>query len=250
MKLEEFHDRQIPPYAILSHTWGEREATYQDFCSWISDSAADGLYPEPTHPGLEKIKSFAVWAHNSGHEHIWVDTCCIDKSSSAELSEAINSMYKWYRNSQICCVYLVDVPPYGTNHDLELLVGWERKFRESRWLTRGWTLQEILAPKAVKFVANDWETTLDEEYIYGLITEQTAIPRRALEEFKPARWSIAQRMSWAASRETTREEDRAYCLLGLFGVHMPLLYGEGSRAFLRLQEEILKTATDQSIFCW
>jgi hypothetical protein len=171
---------------------------------------------------------------------------CIDKTSSAELSEAINSMYRWYRNSQICFVYLVDVPEQPKDG---VLSEWREHVRRCRWLRRGWTLQEMLAPEKLIFFSSNWKL-LEDDFLVENISQWTGIPARAIQHFKPSRWTIAQRMSWAAHRETTRIEDRAYSLLGLFSVNMPLLYGEGERAFLRLQEEIMKTSTDQTIFCW
>lgn len=175
---------------------------------------------------------------------------CIDKSSSAELSEAINSMYNWYYHASLCLVFLSDVP---TPEDDTMSMDWISKFNRSRWLTRGWTLQELLAPKSLQFYSKDWKLIPTEQGDWSLMQEisrRTGIPAKAIQGFEPSRWSIAQRMSWAGTRQTTRLEDRAYSLLGIFDVVMPLLYGEGKRAFQRLQEEILKTTNDHSIFCW
>ena len=161
-------------------------------------------------------------------------------------------MFRWYQNSNLCCVYLIDVPEQP--HDFSIRPGvspkWNKTFRQARWLTRGWTLQEFLAPSNISFFSKDWKPLVKDEELLGLISMETGIPTDAMENFKASRWSIAQRMSWAANRETTRVEDKAYSLLGIFNVNMPLLYGEGDRAFLRLQEEIIKSSLDQSIFCW
>ena len=122
------------------------------------------------------------------------------------------------------------------------------KFRDSRWFKRGWTLQELLAPAVVIFLDQDWielgtKLSLQEEVCHatGISTHHLHQPRDA---------SVAQKMSWASTRATTRSEDLAYCLLGVFDVNMPLLYGEGMKAFQRLQEEILKHSTDESLFAW
>ena len=171
----------------------------------------------------------------------WIDTCCIDKSSSAELSEAINSMFRWYRAAQVCYAYLSDVSENERDH---YDIG--SAFRESKWFTRGWTLQELLAPRTVIFYNCGWCETGNKRSLETLISAITGIEH--LFGFEKA--SVAQKMSWASKRETLREEDMAYCLLGLFGVNMPPLYGEGGKAFLRLQNEIMKVSDDESIFAW
>ncbi|KAH9208516.1 hypothetical protein DL95DRAFT_428641 [Leptodontidium sp. 2 PMI_412] len=168
--------------------------------------------------GFRKIEGVCGIAVSDGFEYIWIDTCCIDKTSSAELSEAINSMFRWYY--------------------------FEKDFRDSRWFTRGWTLQELIAPSRVVFYSKTWEDLGTKSSFKSLISEITGIPGQALLENivqnngLTFRLSITQRMSWASRRRTTREEDRAYSLLGIFGINMPMLYGEGKAAFHGLQEEI------------
>ena len=219
----------IPPYAILSHCWAKEEITYEDIC-----------LPKGTayKAGWAKIDGACNEAKARGYDFIWIDTCCINKSSSTELSEAINSMFNWYRNAAICLAYLSDVES-------------DANFSESRWFTRGWTLQELLAPKKVYFYTSSWKCIGDKEALAVDISRKTNITQDILVDVE-FMWStsIARRMSWAAGRDTTRVEDTAYCLLGIFGVNMPLLYGEGERAFLRLQEEIIKISDDQSILVW
>jgi hypothetical protein len=171
----------------------------------------------------------------------WVNTCCIDKSSSAELSEAINSMFLWYKNAELCYAYLVDIT--GTDPE-------NREFAASRWYTRGWTLQELLAPKTVIFIAKDWRVIGSKEKLVYTISAITKIHVGAFEGANINDFSVAQRISWASRRVTTRVEDTAYCLLGIFNVNIPLLYGEGLKSFRRLQEEIIKNSADQSIFAW
>lgn len=187
--------------------------------------------------GYHKVVYACRQAIEDGYQYIWIDTCCIDKSSSAELSEAINSMYDWYTQAGICYAYLEDV----------LL----DNFSSSRWFTRGWTLQELLAPAHVTFFGKGWTRLGGKSDLANEISIATEIDWETL--IYPG-WlrkkSIAQRMCWASKRETTRLEDEAYCLFGIFGVKMPLLYGEGGNAFVRLQEEILKLSAEQSLFAW
>jgi hypothetical protein len=236
LQLCEFADDAIPKYAILSHTWGTEEVTFQDMRDGKSESKA----------GYSKIKNCAKQAIADGWGYIWVDTCCIDKTSSAELSEAINSMYQWYNKAEVCYAYLADVPSEGRPGSIP------STFRNSRWFTRGWTLQELIAPSTVVFYASDWimvSSKADRE-MRLLVSEITGIQLKFLQGEHPGMASVAQRMSWAAKRETTRIEDRAYSLLGLFDVNMPLLYGEGKKSFIRLQEEIMEISDDQSLFAW
>ena len=197
-------------------------------------------------PGLRKIHGFCEKAKQMGYEWGWVDTCCVDKESNTELSEAINSMYKWYEDAALCIVYLTDV----SSTDTELNAPGSA-FRRSRWFTRGWTLQELIAPRSVYFFSSSWTFLSCRSAQAPLIEEICGVPRdlglgRALVDF-----TIAQRMSWAASRVTSRREDMAYCLLGLFQITMPLIYGERDQAFQRLQKKIIKKfPSDQPILSW
>ncbi|KUJ11357.1 HET-domain-containing protein [Mollisia scopiformis] len=228
LQLEEYFDRKIPPYAILSHRWEEEEVTFQDM---IAEGAANSF----------KITGCCQRAREDGLKYAWIDTCCIDKSSSAELSEAINSMFKWYKNAEVCYAYLSDVLINGFDS-----TSLSSMFRRSRWFTRGWTLQELLAPHTIIFFDITWTEIGTKLQLRPLIEQITGITH--LLNFNRA--SIAQKMSWAAERVTTRVEDQAYCLMGLFGVNMPPLYGEGDNAFRRLQLEILEVSDDESIFAW
>ena len=192
-----------------------------------------------------KIRGACAVARANGYQYIWIDSCCIDKTSSAELSEAINSMYAWYARAEICYAFLADVPP-GDDHRKP-----RSDFRSSLWFTRGWTLQELIAPLDVLFLAGDWAPIGPKYALADLIEEITGISEEALLHVEPLdRFSVAQRLSWAADRETTRVEDQAYSLLGIFDINMPTLYGEGDRAFRRLQEEIMQRVPDQSLFAW
>jgi hypothetical protein len=171
----------------------------------------------------------------------WIDSCCIDKSSSAELSEAINSMFKRYQNAQVCYAYLSDVT---SAIDDPMIT--DSQFRRSQWFTRGWTLQELLAPQYVEFYNHHFVQIGTKSSLAMVIVEITGITH--LFDYNLA--CVAHKMSWVATRKTTREEDIAYCLIGLFGVNMPTLYGEGTKAFLKLQLEILHKSDDESIFVW
>ncbi|PMD19668.1 HET-domain-containing protein, partial [Hyaloscypha hepaticicola] len=231
LKLEEFHDLTLKPYAILSHTWGEGEISFQEMQSGEGSKKA----------AYSKILGCCKAAAADGFDYVWIDTCCIDKTSSSELSEAINSMYKWYQEAEVCYVYLADV------FQTEISTS---NFAKSRWFTRGWTLQELIAPSSIIFFDAYWRDIGTKNSLLKPITEITGIHMDALRNARVSRFSVAQRMSWASRRETTREEDIAYCLLGIFSINMPLLYGEGEKAFLRLQEEIMKKSDDHSIFAW
>ena len=233
LQLHEFHSN-FPLYAILSHTWVDgEEVAFEDMETPDREEKA----------GFRKIKRCCSQAASDGFEFVWVDTCCIDKRSSTELSEAINSMYKWYENAQICYAYLPDVK--DREHP-------ESEFAKSRWFTRGWTLQELVAPSDVVFFGGeDWFKIGTKASLRDAISRITKIDTSILkcsqDVFKA---SIAQRMSWASKRKTTRPEDIAYCLLGIFKVNMPLLYGEGENAFTRLQLELLNVPNDHTIFAW
>jgi hypothetical protein len=225
-------DDKIPPYAILSHTWKEgEEVNFQELI--------DGT--GKVKPGYEKIRFCGAQAKRDGLQYFWVDTCCIDKSSSAVLSEAIISMFRWYHNAAKCYVYLSNISRHAFDVNDFNQLPCELAFRESRWFTRGWTLQELLAPASVKFFSKDWEQLGDKKSLERLIHEITGIPVRALQGSALANFSVTERLFWAEKRETTREEDKAYSLLGIFNIQIPVLYGEGGEnAFKRLWEEIYK----------
>ena len=195
----------------------------------------------------DKIRRFLIQADRHGYKWAWADTCCIDKTSSAELTEAINSMFHYYSCSDVCYAYLKDVPACEDVREHY----WP--FARSRWHQRGYTLQELLAPKIVIFMADDW-TPLGTKYELADVLEKHIdnMPPASVLRFEKdiSEMSVAQRMSWAARRSTTRVEDEAYCLFGLFGINMPTLYGEGRNAFYRLQEAIMTASPDTSLFAW
>ncbi|TBU21976.1 hypothetical protein BD311DRAFT_706275 [Dichomitus squalens] len=192
-----------------------------------------------------KIRDACAFARANGFRYIWIDSCCIDKTSSSELSEAINSMFVWYAEAQVCYAFLADVP-VGEDHTAA-----GSSFRRSRWFTRGWTLQELIAPWDVVFLSCDWTVIGSKNTLSRLVEEITGIDREVLLHEKSLdSVSVAARLSWASKRTTTRAEDQAYSLLGIFDINMPTLYGEGERAFRRLQEEIMRRVPDQSRFAW
>lgn len=240
VKLEEFRSSEVPLYAILSHTWGDGEITFQD----IQDVEKDDVKEKK---GYEKVKGTCARAAKDGFHYVWIDTCCIDKTSSAELSESINSMYRWYQESGVCYVYLADVSANAVNCQAGAI---SLQFSKSKWFTRGWTLQELIASSAVVFLDREWKEMGTKSSLHLEISKITDIPTKILLGGDLQCASIAQRMSWASERETTRVEDLAYCLLGIFGINMPMLYGEGEMAFIRLQEEIMKISDDHSLFAW
>jgi len=246
LQLQEFVDDDIPSYAILSHRWGKDEVTIKDMEGGDAQSKGEAY---------DKIVMTCSVAAAAGLEYAWMDTCCIDKTSSAELSEAINSMYHWYQDAVVCYAFLSDVRQDAdqiadqiASDDID---PGDSAFENSKWFTRGWTLQELIAPSTVIFLNGLWEEIGTKISLQPLLTRITGIPGpilRGVVDVGSA--SVAQRMSWAASRVTTRTEDQAYCLMGLFGINMPMLYGEGERAFIRLQEEILRVSKDHTIFAW
>ncbi len=257
-ELEEFFDEEIPQYAILSHRWekDKEETTFQeleqeDATILLKSIKMQVLSGEPLHcfqnikKGYSKIIGCALQAEEDGFKYIWCDTCCIDKKNNTELSEAINSMFHWYKDRR-CYAYLSDVPHAG--HHISTEKG--SAFAKSEWFKRGWTLQELIAPLRVVFFDQTWRSMGTRSDFKDSIAEITGIDREVLDGGDPALCCIAKRMSWASKRTTTRVEDRAYCLMGLFGVNMPLLYGERHKAFIRLQTEIMKYSDDQSLFAW
>ncbi|KAI8946254.1 heterokaryon incompatibility protein-domain-containing protein [Xylaria longipes] len=233
LKFRDFNESDLPEYAILSHTWDpEEEVSLQDMSSPYL----------PTKKGYTKITETCRLALNHGIEFVWVDTCCIDKTSSAELTESINSMFRWYQKAKVCYVHLADL-------SAETRI--EENLGACRWFTRGWTLQELLAPKDLQFFDREWNYRGSKSGFAADISRITNIPQLAIAgQVSLKDFSTAQRMAWASQRETTRVEDTAYCLLGLFDINMPLIYGEGLKAFRRLQEEIIRQGIDLTLFSW
>lgn len=245
-RMEEFIGRPPQPFAILSHTWDQEEVDIQAFNNITTRTAAKGW---------NKIEQTCREARRCGFDYVWIDSCCIDKTNNAELSESINSMFQWYSDAELCLVYLVDFDAGAAASDRNAML------RRARWFSRGWTLQEIVAARVANFYDGAWchfgtksslrnelasITNIDAE-IFSPPQDPDAVGVRDLLDAMP----VGRRMAWAASRQTTKPEDMAYCLIGLFQVSMPMLYGEGGeQAFIRLQEEIIRDKNDLSLFAW
>ena len=240
LTITEFLGDDIPPYAILSHTWGrpDEEVTFKDIVEGKGELKR----------GYRKIRFCWTRVEDDELEYFWIDSCCIDRSSSAEVSEAINSMFRWYRNAEVCYVYLSDVDYYinrwGDPGDYDHLL---RNFRGSRWFTRGWTLQELLAPTDLYFYSSDCVLLGSKLSLIVHVDKATGIPLQAISGHTPlSQYDAEGIISWGEYRETTREEDAAYCLLGLLDISMPVIYGEGrDKAFRRLQKEIWESSGDK-----
>ena len=225
LSLVEFAEDEIPRYAILSHTWARDgdEVTYKDI---VQGTGSNKL-------GYEKIFFCAEQAKKDGLEYCWIDTCCIDKTNAAELTESINSMFRWYQKADKCYVFLADVKTPGEGEERNGML------KQSRWFTRGWTLQELIAPTCVEFFSCKKDWLGDRKSLEMQIHQITGIPISALRGDPLSRFTIKERMSWTANRTTKRPEDRVYSLLGIFDIHMEAIYGEGEHhAFRRLQREL------------
>ena len=239
--------RQSATYAILSHRWYEEEITLESL------NAAQLKNTRERSPQLDKIRGACARAKEDGLQWVWIDSCCINKDSSQELSRSINSMFQWYQKAAVCYTYLSDVVSSTPGADVFERQETKRQPRKrySEWFERGWTLQELLAPPKMRFFDRKWRLIGTRAELKTAISRITGIGARYLtgtEDFRNA--SIATRLSWQAGRRTTEVEDIAYSLVGLLGVRLIPTYGEGSQAFQRLQEEILKTQPDESIFAW
>ena len=246
LRMQEFIGSPPIPFAILSHTWDSEEVNFQAFNDIATRTAAKGW---------TKIERTCREAQRCGFDYVWIDSCCIDKTNNAELSESINSMFQWYSEADLCLVYLADFDANATDSELDTML------HSARWFSRGWTMQEIIAARAANFYDRAWCQFGTRESLRDILAYITNID---VEVFTPPEGPdamstrdlldtipVGRRMSWAASRQTTRPEDMAYCLIGLFQVNMPMLYGEGGeQAFVRLQEEIMRDRNDLSLFAW
>ena len=233
ISIHSFDDDATPSYAILSHTWGADgdEVTFADLETGDSKSK----------PGYHKICFCGDQARRDGLQYFWIDTCCIDTTNKAEHSWAIRSMFRWYRSAARCYVYLFDVP--GTaiyfGRAAESLA-----FRQSRWFTRGWTLQELLAPSAVDFFSKDGKKLGSKLSLFSPLCEITSIPGTALQGAPLSDFSVNERISWNEHRITKVPTDRAYSLMGILGVSLSPLDGESpAEAMKRITDEVDKQNT-------
>jgi hypothetical protein len=230
----------IPPYAILSHTWAEDDENEVKF----HDLEAPTSKTKVSFCKIEFCRNQAVL---NNLQYFWVDTCCIDQNNSVELAEAINSMFRWYRNATRCYVYLSDVSaPRTEQHSRPSTEIWISAFLNSRWFKRGWTVQELLAPASVEFYSREGTLLGDKKSLEQEIYTITKIPIRALQGAPLSEFTVSERMAWATTRNTKRDEDIYYALMGIFGVYMAPIYGEGrEHARIRLHEEIDKRMSSE-----
>ena len=236
-----------PDYAILSHRWQMPEISFQAF------KAADVRDSSIVTPQLVKIRQACAKARQREHpiDWLWMDTCCIDKSNAVEQARSINSMFDWYRRAAVCIVYLYDVDADISRYQYfeSQLPG--RPHQMSEWFERGWTLQELLAPENVEFYGSSWTLIGKKTSLAGHLELVTGIRKTYLTgESKISSASVATRMSWMAGRTTTLVEDIAYSMLGIFNINMNPQYGEGVKAFMRLQKALIESSTDESLFAW
>lgn len=238
---QDLDEDKRPPYAILSHTWAADNSHEVTFAEVETEEGQKKA-------GYEKIRFCAEQARKDGIEHFWVDTCCINKTNLVELSEAITSMYRWYQEAVKCYVYLADVSCPQQDHKCDSYALWGPQFQTSKWFTRGWTLQELLAPKTVDFYSCEGAWLNNKTTLAHQIHQITGIPVDALHNSSMTQFSMSERMRWAERRRTKKPEDRAYSLFGIFDVPIPVMYGEGEKnAFRRLQRAIQEEAGENTL---
>ena len=250
-----FNDEELRGirYAIMSHCWCAAGSVGEMQFRELDEATFETVRDLRNRPGYQKIVESCLLTHKEGLEWLWVDTCCIMRESETELSEAVNSMYQWYRNSEICFAYLHDVKfPLPPEPNTEMF---PTSSSLPQWFSCSWTLQELLGARVIRFFDQDWHLIGDKDKLAPKLADITGIPADILTNGlphpdDPCRPSAAQIMSWAADRKATTREDRAYALMGIFEVHMPTKYGEHERAFYRLQVSIMKEYNDHSIFAW
>lgn len=236
-RLQDFRGKQVPAYAILSHTWD------QDDSQEIRLEDVE-MRPNSSKRGWDKLRFCLNRAKHDGLQWVWIDTCCIDKRDAVELSTAINSMFRWYENAARCYVYLTNVSSANESDS-----DWHSAFRSSRWHSRGWTLQELIAPTDLDFYSRESQHLGSRKSLVTMLVDITGVSAGALQGETLANFSVEEKEAWAITRTTTVEEDMVYSLLGIFDVTMPLIYGEGKeRARRRLRHELLLNTTGES-FC-
>ena len=245
----ELHDygEAVPEYAILSHRWQPPEISFESL------NAAELRDPSRQTPQLDKIRKACAKARERMPplDWLWMDTCCIDKKNAVEETKSINSMFEWYYRATVCYAYLLDVDKSIPSRQIFESQNPKRHQQKSEWFERGWTLQELLAPQNMEFYDRNWKFMGTKKELSGALQSVTGIDGKYLAgqiSFKTA--SVATRMSWMAGRTTTVVEDIAYSMIGLLNVNLTLQYGEGVKAFIRLQRTLMENSTDESIFAW
>ncbi|ETN38886.1 uncharacterized protein HMPREF1541_06927 [Cyphellophora europaea CBS 101466] len=251
-------------YAILSHRWGDNEVTYRQYMA-LDKSLLRAQTPRAYSSGLDKILWGCHMARRNNLRYFWIDTCCINKNNEddqTELSASVMSMWKWYHEAAICYIFLatITLSAAEVERDPNAFMEWhhskdseDRDYgRPAEYFRRGWTLQELLAPRRAIFFNATWSFIGSRLQLVDQIYNATNIAKQYINSNEGIRLaSIAARLSWAGGRETTREEDRVYSLIGLFDINMDIRYGEGyERAFYRLQKEIVENDPSEDIFAW
>ncbi len=253
-----YFESLVHPYAAFSHVWNNTGVmSFQEVEKLRNECAETGATPRDLVSST--LQCACMLAESDGYEWIWMDCCCIDRSSSAELSETINRMYDIYAGAAVCYAYMQDVSTMGggtysrgeVNYDIDSPLSFQSSFAQSTWHRCVWSLQALLAPRLVVFVSNTWNV-LGTKVDYATALETiSGIPASVLRSERPlSDICVGRRLSWAGKRRATRVEDEAYCLLGIMGVTMPIIYGEGRRAFMRLQEAIMMRSPDTTLFAW
>ncbi|KAG1883505.1 hypothetical protein F4604DRAFT_1677808 [Suillus subluteus] len=229
-------------WVMLSHRWERKEPL-------LCDIQGRDIYDLDPVGTVVKLQRFCQVARAAGHRWAWSDTCCIDQNNNVELGESVNSMFIWYHYSALTIVYLSDVLPWSKSGALA----------NSIWNTRGWTVQEFLAPRIVLFYRVDWTLYLDDRSrnhkesvsIMREMERSTGINARALIDFRPGTRDTREKLRWASNRYTTREEDIAYSLFGIFDIKLPVIYGEKrQKALGRLLQEIIAHSGDITALDW
>ncbi|KAG2353482.1 heterokaryon incompatibility protein-domain-containing protein [Suillus spraguei] len=229
-------------YVMLSHRWEGTEPLLHDIQGKV-------VYDLDPVGGIAKLQSFCETARDKGYRWAWVDTCCIDQTNNVEVQQSVNSMFIWYRHSTLTIIYLSDVPPSSQPGALA----------NSAWNTRGWTVQEFLAPRLVLFYQKDWSPYLDDRspnhkdslVIMKEMGDATGIDAQALIAFRPGMRDAREKLQWVSARVTTWQEDIAYSLFGIFGVRLPVIYGEKKQSALgRLLQEVVAQSGDISALDW
>ena len=259
LKFKEFGaDAELPRYAILSHTWGDpdTEVTFEELQSLsLPETDENDKTRVRGKAGFSKIENACREARTDGYKYLWVDTCCIRKTTSEE-TEAVNSMFRWYRGAKVCYAYLNDVALSKVeddgNHDLVT----KPELSSARWFARGWTVMELIAPVKVEFFDKNWKFLGTRKTLKTMLSNITKINEAVLADTKKLKkTTIAQRMSWMVGRKTFKDEDVVYSMLGIFDVNMNTIYGEGKdKAFNRLQKKLAKEFAnkddDQTLYAW